>query len=175
MKIIDLTLPIYQGMPVYPGDQEMVLEQIPIAQKGGWNMKRIHMNGHDGTHVNASIHWKKNGKTLDDYKLEDFCGKCSIYESTQDIKSNEGIVFIKQNITMEMAKIILQKRPKFVGLSSQFEFDEKVEQFFLENEIICFERLANTEKLPKNFFFHGAPLKIKNGDGSPIRAYAVID
>ena len=74
---------------------------------------------------------------------------------------------------MELAKIIVEKKPKFVGLSSNFEFDEEVERFLLENEIICFERFANTEKLPKRFFFHGAPLKIKNGDGSPIRAYAI--
>ena len=96
MKIIDLTLPIYEGMPIYPGDQEVILEQIPIIEKNGWNMKRIHMNGHDGTHVNAPIHCKINGKTLDDYHIEDFCGNCLIYAGIQDIKPNEGVIFTNQ-------------------------------------------------------------------------------
>lgn len=173
MKIIDLTLPIYEGMPVYPGDPEVEIEQIQTIKKDGWNTKRLHINGHDGTHVNAASHCKIGGKTLEDYNISDFCGDCLIYEDIQDLKPNNGVIFIKQNITMELAKIIIDKKPKFVGLSSEFEFDEKVEQFLIKNDIICFERLANTKNLPKRFFFHGVPLKIKDGDGSPIRAYAI--
>jgi len=42
--------------------------------------------------------------------------------------------------------------------------------------IISYENLVNTEKLPgdKQFMFYGYPLKIKDGDGSPVRAVAVI-
>jgi len=172
MTVLDLTLSIHNGMKVYPGDPEVEIEQIQTIQKNSWNMKRMHINGHDGTHVNVSSHSKLNGKTLDDYKIEDFCGDCLIYETIEDIKSKKGVIFIHQNIDMELAKNIVKKKPKFVGLSSEFEFDEKVEKFLLENDILCFERLANTKKLPKKFFFQGAPLKIKDGDGSPIRAYA---
>ena len=75
---------------------------------------------------------------------------------------------------MDLAQVIVKKRPPFIGLSSEFEIDEDVEKNLLKNDIICFERLANTENLPKSFFFHGAPLKIKEGDGSPVRAYATI-
>lgn len=173
MKIIDLTLPIYEGMPVYPGDPEVEIEQVDIFENGGWNMKRIHMNGHDGTHVNASSHCTVKGKTLDDYVVDDFCGDCTLFEDNADLAPEKGVIFSKQNITMEMAEIIVEKKPKFVGLSAEFEYDEDVEIFLLQHDIICFERLANTDQLPKAFIFHGVPLKIKEGDGSPIRAYAV--
>jgi kynurenine formamidase len=173
MKIIDLTLPIYAGMPVYPGDPEVEIEQIQTLEKDGWNMKRIHMNGHDGTHVNAAAHCKIKGKTLDDYTVNDFCGDCTMYEDVADLAPEKGVIFSKQNISMELAKIIVEKKPKFVGLSAEFEYDEEVEIFLLQNDIICFERLANTDQLPETFFFHGAPLKIREGDGSPIRAYAI--
>lgn len=33
MKIIDLSLPIFDGMPVYPGDPEVVVEQIQTLEK----------------------------------------------------------------------------------------------------------------------------------------------
>jgi len=51
---------------------------------------------------------------------------------------------------------------------------KKIEQYLLSNDIILFERLANTNKLPKKFLFYGAPLKIKDGDGSPVRAFAIL-
>ncbi len=172
MKFIDLTLPMYSGMLVYPGDPEVEIEQLQTLEKDGWNMKRFHINGHDGTHVNVPVHCKSNGKTLDDYKIQDFCGDCVIYKTPQDINSDQGVIFTQQ-INMELAQIIVEKCPKFIGLSFKFEMDITVEKFLLQSDILCFEQLANTERLPPKFFFHGTPLKIKKGDGSPIRAYAI--
>lgn len=45
----------------------------------------------------------------------------------------------------------------------------------LSNDILIAENLSNLDKLDlyKNYIFHFVPLKIKNGDGSPIRAYAI--
>lgn len=174
MNIIDLTLSIHNGMPVYPGDPEVSIEQLQILKKDGWNMKRIHMNGHDGTHVNVPVHCKDDGKTLDDYKIEDFYGVCVIYDDISDIKPEQGVIFTNNNITMELAKKIVKRKPKFIGLSSVFEVDEEIEKYILKNDIVFFEHLANTDKLPKKFIFHGVPLRIKKGDGSPIRAYAIF-
>lgn len=171
MKIIDLTLPIHNGMFVYPGDPEVNIEQIQTINKNGWNMKRLHLNGHDGTHVNVPVHCNKKGKTLDNYKVTDFFGECVLYKTDRDIKSGMGIIFLKQ-ITMDTAKKIAKIKPKFVGLV--VEADEKIERYLLNNNIILFERLVNTNKLPKKFLFYGVPLKIKNGDGSPIRAFAIL-
>ncbi len=173
MKIIDLTLPIFEGMQLYPGDPEIHIEQIFTIENEGWNMKRFHMNGHDGTHVNVPIHCKKEGKTLNDYNIQDFCGECTLFEDLQDIIPSKGVIFAHMNITREMAEVIIARKSRFVGLSSDFEFNEHVEKFLLNNDILCFEKLANTKKLPKQFFFHGAPLKIQDGDGSPVRAYAI--
>jgi len=172
MKIIDLTLPLFSGMPVYPGDPEVEIQQLQTLGKDGWNMKRVHINGHDGTHVNVPQHCKNDGKTLDDYEIQDFCGECVLYETLEDIQSDQGVIF-RQEITMDLAQVIVKKKPPFMGLSSEFEINEGVEKILLQNNILCFERLANTGNLPKKFFFHGAPLKIKEGDGSPVRAYAI--
>jgi len=51
-----------------------------------------------------------------------------------------------------------------------------MEQRLLRHGIITFTDLVNLEKLPpdKDFTFYGVPLKIKDGDGSPIRAFAVL-
>lgn len=172
MKIIDLSLPIYSGMPVFPGDPEVEIQQLQTLGKDSWNMKRIHMNSHDGTHVNVPIHATANGKDLDSYKIEDFIGPALLYESPNDIQPGIGVIFAKQNVNEKIAKIIAKDKPKFIGLSADFEFDIAVEKFLLEKGIISFEKLANTKLLPEHFMFYGVPLNFREGDGSPVRAFA---
>jgi arylformamidase len=175
MKIIDLSLPLYTGMPVFPGDPEVEIKLVQTFAKDSWNMRRLHISGHDGTHVNTQIHGMGKGKNLDDYKLEDFVGETILFENIEDVKAGIGIIVSKQNIDMNLAKEIAKRKPKFVGLASEFEMDVDVEKYFFKQDILVYERLANTHLLPKKFIFHGVPLKIKEGDGSPIRAYAIID
>ena len=174
MKIVDLSLPLYTGMPVYPGDPEASIELFQTVAQNGWDTRRLQINSHDGTHVNVPAHGVQGGKNLDAYALEDFCGRARIYDLLKPIFPNEGIIFRDQNITKEIAEKIKFVRPKFVGLSDRFEFDEEIEKDLLRAGIISFERLTNLDKLPEIFDFYGLPLKIKDGDGSPVRAFAII-
>src|SRR3989344_4410533 len=175
MKIIDLTLPLYTGMPVFPGDPEVAIDVIQTHAKEGWEMRRIHINGHDGTHVNLPIHMVAGGKNLDDYTLGNFCGRARMYTEGEEMSSEFGYIFRNQNINAEIAEQIKAAKPRFVGLSSDFEFDVPIETDLLAAGIISFERLANTKDLPDEFMFYGMPLNIRSGDGSPVRAFAVID
>jgi kynurenine formamidase len=77
-----------------------------------------------------------------------------LFESEADIQTGLGVIFSKENITMEHAYIIVKRKPSFVGLSASFEFDLDVEKFLLEHDIISFERLANTHLLPKKCIFY---------------------
>ncbi|MDA9129055.1 cyclase family protein [Candidatus Gracilibacteria bacterium] len=174
MKIIDLSGEIYSGMPVFPGDPDVQIDQECTIENDEWNMKRIHINSHDSTHVNVPIHSKTGGKALDEYRINDFIGVARMYSSDEDIRSDEGLIFHEIDITWEVAQKIIDVNCPFIGLPSKFEFDIEIEKFLLKHDIISFERLENTHMLPKKFFFHGAPLKIREGDGSPVRAYAVI-
>jgi len=171
-RIIDLTRPIFSGMPVYPGDPDVEIEQHETLESNGWNMKRIHMNGHDGTHVNVPIHAVAGGKTLDDYDVTDFYGPCVMYETRDDIQKDVGVIFPYEP-NEDMVEKLLEVRPLFVGCVE--EIDELVEKRLLEHKIIVFERLVHTELLPKHFTFYGVPLRIKDGDGSPVRAFAVVE
>ena len=175
MRIIDLSCPIYTGMSVYPGDPEVLIERVDTFERDQWNMARIHINTHDGTHVNVPIHATKDGKNLDDYPLEAFMGEAVLFSSEADIQRGIGVIFGDVNIDQALAELIVERQPKFVGLSDRFEFDIAVERFLLEAGVISFEHLANTEALPNHFIFYGAPLNLRKGDGSPVRAYAIVE
>jgi arylformamidase len=174
MKIIDLTLPIYTGMPVYPGDPEASVELILTVEKDGWNMRRLQINTHDGTHVNAPVHGVDGAKSLDAYTLDAFCGPAVVYTAGTPIDPGKGLIIRDRNIDAALAESIKRARPRFVGLSSDYEYDEDIERDLLKADIITFERLANTAALPDEFIFYGVPLNIRDADGSPVRAFAVV-
>lgn len=44
--------------------------------------------------------------------------------------------------------------------------------YWLPNDIYIIEELVNLSKLPTRCYFFAVPLKIKNGSGSPVRAFA---
>jgi kynurenine formamidase len=52
-----------------------------------------------------------------------------------------------------------------------------LERALLGKKIITYTGLVNLESLPKesNFMFYGFPLKIQSGDGSPVRAIAMVE
>lgn len=175
MKIIDLTLPLYTGMPVFPGDPEVSIELVATIEKDGWNMRRMQVNTHDATHVNVPIHMVEGGKNLDDYPLETFCGPAKIFNPDVPMEPEFGYIFRDQNIDMAIAEEIKKVKPRFVGIASEYEWDIGIEKDLLAAGIIQYERLANTAVLPESFLFYGMPLRIRDGDGSPVRAFAVID
>jgi len=175
MKVVDLTLPMHAEMEVYPGDPRPRYDLIEKFDETGWNMRRLEMNGHDGTHVNVPLHATAAGRNLDECALGEFVGQSVLYESDDDIKPGMGLIFHATDISWDIARLIVEISPSFIGLPARFEFDVAIERWLLERDVISFERLINTDQLPKTFVFHGAPLKIVHGDGSPVRAYAVID
>jgi len=174
MKIIDLSQQLYDNMPVYPGDPEVLIEEIHHLAREGWNLRSISITTHSGTHVNVPYHMANQGLKLDSYRIEDFIGETVIFDNEKDIVSNKGILFRDIDVSKEIAEKIVKVKPKFVSLSSKREFDIEIEKYLLENGIISFENIENTDKLPKRFTFYGVPLSIKEGDGSPVRAFAMV-
>lgn len=174
MKIIDLSQSLFDNMPVYPGDPEVIIKEIHTVPKEGWNMRSMTLTTHIGTHVNVPYHMNNAGKRLDSYYLDRFIGRAELYTEGMKTYKNKGIIFSAKNITREIAYLLIKYPPKFIGLSEKFEFDISLEKLLLDADIISFENLTNTDKLPPSFSFYGVPLRIKESDGSPVRAFAVI-
>jgi kynurenine formamidase len=84
----------------------------------------------------------------------------------------------------DVCKLLLERNVKAVGTDTfacEIAAIDGVEttpyghkQYWLPNHIFEIECLYSLEKLPARCFFIAAPLKIKGGSGSPIRAMALI-
>ena len=80
MKIIDLTYPIAENMPMYPGTDAPTLHIAYNHDEYGFMETQISLYSHTGTHIDAPAHLYKNGLTLDKYPIEQFVGKALVVD-----------------------------------------------------------------------------------------------
>ena len=70
MRVVDLTHPFRNGMPVFPGLPQPSFEPIAKVEEDGYAMTRYSLLNHVGTHVDAPAHQIAGGDTLDEIGLE---------------------------------------------------------------------------------------------------------
>lgn len=81
MKLFDISLPITNNLPVWPGDPSVSLTMTSSILKGDQcNITRIEMGTHTGTHIDAPYHFFKDGATIDTVPIETFIGPCFVVE-----------------------------------------------------------------------------------------------
>jgi arylformamidase len=81
--IYDVTVPIRNTMPVWPGDPLVRLTAKSHQSRDGTHTVRltsIEMGSHTGTHIDAPFHMIDNGKRLDEFPLEILTGKATVFE-----------------------------------------------------------------------------------------------
>ena len=83
MKLIDVTVPIDSGMPVYPGNTPFSLEPIKrVARGDSSNVSTLHLSAHAGTHVDAPRHFFDSGPGAEGLPLEMLLGRARVIELT---------------------------------------------------------------------------------------------
>lgn len=81
LKILDISVPISAGLPVWPGDPAVVLERFRSISAGdASNDSRIACCVHSGTHVDAPAHVIENGGTVDQLELGALIGPATVIE-----------------------------------------------------------------------------------------------
>ncbi|WP_377269894.1 cyclase family protein [Peterkaempfera sp. SMS 1(5)a] len=72
--LVDLSVPVFTGMPVYPGDPEVSMAPALRAADDGVNVLRLHLGSQSGTHVDAPYHVDDTWPTLEGLPLDLFTG-----------------------------------------------------------------------------------------------------
>jgi arylformamidase len=80
-KLIDVTVALSAEVPVFPGDPRFHLEFAHrIASGEPYNVARLSMGAHSGTHVDAPYHFLADGTTVEQLPLEILVGKARVVE-----------------------------------------------------------------------------------------------
>ncbi|WP_457751395.1 cyclase family protein [Thermococcus sp.] len=187
--IIDLSVPLSDRTPVYPGDPEVKIRPWAFIERDGYYMNSLKLGEHSGTHVDAPAHFIPRGETIDEMPLEKFIGQAFVI----DVRSGDGKVKLEEipdsgyygrialfltdgrELSPEVALFLVAEGVKAVGTDAMSIGDSTVHTILLSEEVPIFENLRNLELLlGRDFQFIGIPLKIVGGSGSPVRAIAIL-
>jgi kynurenine formamidase len=74
-KYYDLSNPVWEKMPYYPASFPAQIEQVSSIEQGGFNVHKVTMATHHGTHVDAPRHLSNQGTPLEELDLNKFMGE----------------------------------------------------------------------------------------------------
>jgi arylformamidase len=85
MKIIDLSLPIEEGMMTFPTHWHPVVEITILGRHGieGRETRKVVLGTHIGTHADAPRHFIPDGGTIDEIPLDVLVGPATVADFTE--------------------------------------------------------------------------------------------
>ena len=192
MKIYDISQEL-MGCCVYPGDMIPQKESICDMTKGDlYNLSNISLCTHNGTHVDAPLHFIENGNSVSDIPLEKFIGSCYVvcHEgefTTSHVKSliadkckefpKRILISGNATVTLDAAKDFADRGIYLLGNESQSvgpeEAPMEVHKILLEKDVVLLEGLRLSQIEQGEYFLCAAPVNIAGGDGSPCRAVLI--
>lgn len=198
---IDLTLPIDERIPVFPGDPKPEIKQISTIREKGWNEKQLTISSHFSTHIDAPNHMIANGKTLSDYPIASFIAEAvvfdvrgqSIIDVNVDIVKPRDFVFFWTNhihhiydstyfennpvLSEKTVLKLIEKEISILGIDSFTPDNEPFEchKELFSHDIRIVENLVHLDKIPQQrFLCYIFPLHVKEADGAPCRVVAEV-
>jgi len=79
MTFIDLSHPLQETMPVFPGATPPRFSRTRTVAGEGYQESLLTLASHTGTHMDAPAHMLAQGKTLTDFPIDRFMGNGLIY------------------------------------------------------------------------------------------------
>ena len=195
MKIYDISQEVF-SCQVYPGDpapEKKVLSSMDCGEL--YNLTAFSMCGHNGTHVDAPFHFIKDGKTVDEVRLEAFVGLAYVTEHQGIVSRDDAMKIIEKaksqnpeaakrilikgdaEVSLEAARVFASSNIILLGNESQTvgpkDAPMAVHQVLLGADVVLLEGVRLSE-VPEGFYLlNAAPLNLSGSDGSPCRALLI--
>ncbi len=91
MKIYDVSVPIHEGMHDFPGNQPYTSTRILNMDDGAIaNLTSFTMSAHTGTHVDAPLHFIRDGRNMDEMDLSVLIGPAVVYQLDSEERIERG-------------------------------------------------------------------------------------
>lgn len=193
MQIVDISKDITK-CEIYPGDPEVSLTQVSSIDKGSdCNLSAIYTGLHNGTHVDAPLHFIDGGESIEKADLSVFIGDCVVIEVPEGMITGEYVnnhfpqdakrILIKGNgkawFHESAAEEIAFMGVKLIGTDSLSVGTEGkqtgVHKAFLREKVAILENLDLSSVRPGRYFLLAQPLKIGGAEAAPVRAVLLGD
>jgi arylformamidase len=85
-KIIDVSVEVKEDMVLWEGDGGVKIRQVMKLAKGDpYNLTRLYMSVHQGTHIDAPLHFIVDGKSTDQFLLSAMVGPVQVVQVEPEI------------------------------------------------------------------------------------------
>jgi kynurenine formamidase len=82
VHVVDLSIPLDPATPFYPGDPKPRICAATTIAANGFNVSKLELGSHSGTHCDAPSHFLEDGLTLEALPLERFVGPGVLVDAT---------------------------------------------------------------------------------------------
>ena len=193
MKIIDISNDLLTA-EVFEGDPVPELNRVrEISSDSAYNLSTITACLHNGTHIDAPLHFLIDGADIDKYDLETFIGPCTVLEVSPGIITGQLVedcfprgckrILLKSQgrafIHETAAEIMAYLGYELVGTDGTTVEDPDsngaAHRALLSSNIAVLEGLNLEEATNGEYFLIAPPVKIVGAEASFTRALLVSD
>lgn len=199
MELIDITVPIRPGMPVFAGDPEVHLDRsASIAAGDPANISQLDFGVHTGTHVDAPLHFIDEAAGAEGLPLEALVGPAVVIDATSLEEDIDEAALETLDIPDDAERLILKTRNselwdsdtfsdeflrfvesgarrivdmgvRLVGIDYLSIGDEPAHHVLLGAGVVPLEGLDLRTVAPGAYGLICMPIKIAGSDGAPAR------
>ena len=195
MKIYDISQEIF-SCQVYPGDPRPERKILKSMEKGEvYNLTAFDMCAHNGTHIDAPLHFIKDGKTVDEIGLDAVVGMAYVAEHEGVVTGDDAKEIMERakaqnpeaakrillkgdvEVSLDAAKVfatagilLLANEPQAIGPQNA---PMAVHLVLLGANVILLEGIRLAEVSEGVYFLNAAPLNLSGADGAPCRAILI--
>jgi arylformamidase len=199
VTLIDVTIPIRNGMPVYDRNPGVQLERArSIADGDTVNISRLELGVHTGTHVDAPVHFIEGAAGTETIDPEILIGEGHVIDATSlqgDIDAGalstldlppraERLIFKTPNSELwnedrftrdfirfveSGARPLVDAGVRLVGIDYLSIGDAGAHMAFLGNGVVPLEGVDLRRVEPGRYRIYCLPLKLVGSDGAPAR------
>lgn len=119
---IDVTWKIHQNLPVWPGENQPVLDRVSTVEVDGVQGTRLAFGAHTGTHIDAPRHFIAGGATIDEIPLDVLIGPCLLVDYQGEGPLIEATDLEKTNWD-GVKRVIFRTRSAFFSMDGDFRPD----------------------------------------------------
>lgn len=193
--IYDITQPLFE-CEVYPGDPKPEKRLLSSIGAGDvCNLTAFSMCAHNGTHVDAPVHFLNGGKSIDMLNLKHFIGPAYVEKHEGEVSAQDAAGILSRaaecyegsqkrilikgraTVTPEAAEVFAEAGVYLLGNESQTVGPEEapmaVHLVLLKAETVLLEGIRLAAVPDGAYFLNCAPLNLTGSDGAPCRAVLI--
>ncbi len=190
--IYDITQPLFTA-DIYPGDPKPQKQMLMRLSDGDvCNLTALSLCAHNGTHVDAPLHFLSDGKGIGDLALSKFIGPAYVGTIDGDVTAADAAKLLKKakdaycgaeqrilirgnaTVTPEAAAVFAKAGIDLLGNESQtvgpFDAPAAVHLLLLKAEVVLLEGVRLSAVPDGAYLLNCAPINLGDCDGAPCRA-----